>query len=160
MLLKGNILRQFEFFYKDLYGKPLKRNQVARVVFSIHILLIFGGLYNRYFWGIRLTIYRLPYFNMLFKFVLTKFFKNELFSCLQKVDHVTQLKKKVGLFFAEVIYPHTKCSYRVMKKISNNSHKGVLAKKCFCRYIIKTSFNPFPSLPFRVATNDKKPFNT
>ena len=26
MLLKGNILRQFEIFYKDLYGKPLKRN--------------------------------------------------------------------------------------------------------------------------------------
>ena len=40
MLLKGNILRQFEIFYKDLYGKPLKRNKVARVVFSIHILLI------------------------------------------------------------------------------------------------------------------------
>ena len=71
MLLKGNILRQFEIFYKDLYGKPLKRNKVARVVFS-----------------------RLPYFNMLFKFVLTKFFKNELFSSLQKVDRVTQLKKK------------------------------------------------------------------
>ena len=32
--------------------------------------------------------YRLPKFNMLFKFLLTIFFKSDLFSCLQKVDHV------------------------------------------------------------------------
>ena len=51
MLLKGNISQQFENFeiYKGLYGKPLKRDWVARVVFPIHILLVFGGLFNRYF---------------------------------------------------------------------------------------------------------------
>ena len=33
--------------YKDLYGKPFKRDWVARVVFLIQILLIFAGRYNR-----------------------------------------------------------------------------------------------------------------
>ena len=33
-----------------------------------------------------MEIYRLPYFNMLFQIVLTKYFKSELFSCLAKVD--------------------------------------------------------------------------
>ena len=46
---------------------------------------------NRCFWSIRLRIYRLPNFNMLFQFLLTKLFKSELFSCLQKVDHVTNI---------------------------------------------------------------------
>ena len=44
---------------------------------------------NRCFWSIRLKMYRLPNFNMLFQFLLKKLFKSELFSCLQKVDHVT-----------------------------------------------------------------------
>ena len=51
MLLKGNFLRQFENFemYKGSFVKPIKRDWVARVVFPIQILLIFGGLFNRYF---------------------------------------------------------------------------------------------------------------
>ena len=50
-MLKGNISRKFENFeiYKDLYGKPFKRDWVAKVVFLIQILLIFGGRCNRYF---------------------------------------------------------------------------------------------------------------
>ena len=39
-------------------------------------------------WDMRLKIYMLPNFNMLFQLVLTNFFKSELFSCLPKVDHV------------------------------------------------------------------------
>ena len=36
-MCKGRILRRFETFkvYKDLYGKPFKRDWVARVVFPI-----------------------------------------------------------------------------------------------------------------------------
>ena len=38
---KGKIYRQFKNFeiYKDLYGKPCKRDWVAKVVFLIHSLL-------------------------------------------------------------------------------------------------------------------------
>ena len=50
--------------------------------------LILGCRCDRYFWDIRLKIYRLPCFNMLFQLLLTKLFEYELFSCLQKVDHV------------------------------------------------------------------------
>ena len=56
----------------------------------------FGGRCNRYFWDIRvrLKILRFPIFNMPFQLVLTKFFKSELFSCLQKVDHVIKSCKE------------------------------------------------------------------
>ena len=42
------MLQQFENFqiYKGLYGKPLKRDWVARVVFPIQIL-IFGSHWDR-----------------------------------------------------------------------------------------------------------------
>ena len=42
--------RQFENFeiYKDLDGKSLKREWVAKVVFLIQILFIFGGRCNRF----------------------------------------------------------------------------------------------------------------
>ena len=50
--------------------------------------LIFGGRCNRYFWDIRLKIVRLPNYIMLFQFLLAKFFKSTLFSCLQKVNHL------------------------------------------------------------------------
>ena len=53
------------------------------------ILLIFGGRCNHYFWDMRLRIHRLLNFNMLFQFLLTKFSKSKVFSCLQRVDHVT-----------------------------------------------------------------------
>ena len=35
--------------YKDLYGRPCKLDWMAKVVFLIQMLLIFGGLCNRYF---------------------------------------------------------------------------------------------------------------
>ena len=93
---KKKITWQFKNFriYKDLYGKPCKRDWMAKVVFLIQMLLTFGGRCNRYFWDIRLKILRLPNFNMLFQLVLTKFFKSELFSCLPKVDHVIKSCKE------------------------------------------------------------------
>ena len=80
---KGSISWQFWKFrnYKDLYGKPCKRDWMAEVVFLIQMPLTFGGRCNRYFWDIRLKMLRFPNFNMLFQLVLTKFFKSELFSC-------------------------------------------------------------------------------
>ena len=77
--------------YKDLYGKPCKRDWKVKVVFLIQMFLTFGGRRNRYFWDIRLKILRLPNFNMLIQFVPAKFFKSELFSRLSKVDHVTTI---------------------------------------------------------------------
>lgn len=80
---KGKIERQFkkvQNFYKDLYKKPLKRDWMARVVFPVQILLIFGGRFNRYFWYIRQKIYGLPNIDMLFQFLLAKFAESELFS--------------------------------------------------------------------------------
>ena len=41
-----------------------------------------------------MKILRLLNFNMLFRLVLTKFFKSELFSCLPKVDHVIKSCKE------------------------------------------------------------------
>ena len=93
---KGKIQRQFKSFriFKDLYGKPCKRDWVAKVVFLKQMLLTFGGRYNRYFWDIRLNILRLTNFNMLFQLVLTKFFKSELFSCLPTVGRVIKSCKE------------------------------------------------------------------
>ena len=50
-MLKEIFFLQFENFqiYKGLYGKPLKRDWVARVDFPIQILLIIGGPCDRYF---------------------------------------------------------------------------------------------------------------
>ena len=47
----GSILKQFENFqiYKGLYGKLLKHDWVARIVFPIQIPLIFNGHCVRYF---------------------------------------------------------------------------------------------------------------
>ena len=77
-----------------MYGKPCKRDWVAKVVYLIQMLPTLGGCCNRYFWDIRLKILRLPNFNMPFQLVLTKFFKSELFSCLQKVGHVIKSFKE------------------------------------------------------------------
>ena len=88
---------QFKNFriYTNLYGKPCKRDWVAKVVFLIQILLTFEGRCNRYFGDIGLKIsLMLPNFNMLFQLVLTTFFKSELFSCLPKVGHVIKSYKE------------------------------------------------------------------
>ena len=54
-------------------------------------------------WYIRLKIYCLLKFNMLFQLLLTNFSKSELFSCLQKVDYVTNYCKKKKTFATQ---PH------------------------------------------------------
>ena len=64
--------------YKDLYGKPFKRDYTATVVFLKQILLTFGGRCNHFF--IPLKIYRLPSLNIFFQFLLTKFSKSEVFA--------------------------------------------------------------------------------
>ena len=46
--------------YKDMYGKPFKCDWVAKDVSLIQILLTLRDCCNRYFWDIRLKIYRLP----------------------------------------------------------------------------------------------------
>ena len=43
----------------------------GKVIFPIQMLPTFGGPCNRYFWDVRLKIFRLPNFNMLFQLVLT-----------------------------------------------------------------------------------------
>ena len=50
-----------------------------------------------YFMNKRLKTYRLPLFNMLFQFVLTKVFKSKLFSYLQTVDNmINWYKRPIG----------------------------------------------------------------
>ena len=75
-----------------------KRDWMAKVVFLIQMLPTFSGRCNCYFWDIWLKICRLPNFNMLFKLVLTKIFKSELFSCWLKVDHVIKSCKEPNTF--------------------------------------------------------------
>ena len=57
---------------KDLHekNKLVRRDWIVGVIFliQINILMIFRGRCDRYFWDIRLKIYRLPNFNMLFQF--------------------------------------------------------------------------------------------
>ena len=64
-------MNKFEI-YKDLYGKPLKRDWVAIGLFPIQVLPIFS--------------------------------KNELLSCLQKVNHVTNYRKKPNHFSTSSSY--------------------------------------------------------
>ena len=74
------------------------------------ILLIFaGGRCDRYYWDMWLKIYRLRLIKILIssfwtvRFLLTKFFKSELFSRLQIFDHVTNYCKKKTLFASFLI---------------------------------------------------------
>ena len=60
-------------FYKDLYGKPFKRDWVARVVFLKQILLFLGGHCSCSFWDIRLKIHSSLNINLLFQFLLENF---------------------------------------------------------------------------------------
>ena len=94
----------------------------------IQILPIFDGLCNRSFWDIRLKIQRLLNFNKLFQFLLTNAFKSELFSFLQKVDHVTNYCKKrimygqyiktttITTLSKDRLYKHRKRSYQKRSK--------------------------------------------
>ena len=85
-----------------MYGKPCKRDWMAKVIFLIQMLLTSCGRCNCIFWDIRLKILRLPNINMLFQRVLTRFFKSELFSCLPKVDQVTTVMQRAYcLIFVE-----------------------------------------------------------
>ena len=84
---------QYCNYWLSKANKKKKKKKKKRVVFLIQILLIFGGHYNHYFWDIRLKICRLPNFYILFKLKLTKFSKSKLFSCLHKIDHVTNYYK-------------------------------------------------------------------
>ena len=95
-MLLGNISWKFWKFrsYKDWYGKPCKRDWMAKVVFLIQMLPTFGSHCNHCFWDIRLKILSLPNVNMLFQLVLTKFFNSELFLCLLKVDHVITVMQR------------------------------------------------------------------
>ena len=76
---------------------------MAKVVFVIQMLQTFGGRCNRFFRDIRLTILRLPIFNLLYQPVLTKFFISNLFSCLPKVDHVIKSCKEPFFFKITVL---------------------------------------------------------
>ena len=49
LYLKEIFHDSFEVFYKDLYGKPCKRDWMAKVVFLMQMLLTFGGRCNPYF---------------------------------------------------------------------------------------------------------------
>ena len=82
---RTDIFRKLTLGAPDLYGKQFKRDwKGGKVVF-----LFFRGHCDRYFWDIRLKIHELPNFDTLLQLVLTKKPpKNELFSCLPKVDHV------------------------------------------------------------------------
>ena len=66
-------------FYKDLYGKPLKSDWVARVVFLKQILLFLGRHCSCSFWDIRLKIHSSLNINLLFQFLLENFQKQTIF---------------------------------------------------------------------------------
>ena len=93
---------------------------MARVVFLIQTLLVFGGRSNRSFYDIRLTLHRLLNFNMLFQFLPTEFSKSKLFSCFEKVDHVTSYcKRPIGLLIAEL---HARERSPIPKKMWSSPH--------------------------------------
>ena len=84
------------FKISKLQGFVLKSMQGwldGRVIFPIQMLPTFGGRCNRYFWDVRLKIFRLPNFNMLFQLVLTKL------SCFRiyRNDHVIKSCKEPQL---------------------------------------------------------------
>ena len=93
----------FTFLRITKFTRTWMENHSKFFFFFIQILLIFGGRCNRFFLEIRLKNYWLRNFNMFFQltFLLTKFSESELFSCLQKVDHVTKGRSsaKLGTIF-------------------------------------------------------------
>ena len=112
---------------QNLYGKPLARDWVARVVFLIQILLIFGCRCNRFFRDIRLKIYRLPNFNMLFQCLITKFPKANCFRVYRKL--ITWLTIAKG----------------VLCPVTNTSVQRVQGKRKYVSWS-STSWTPFSCL--------------
>ena len=88
---KEKILSQFENskMHKDLYGKLLWLS--GKRCFPIQIFLIFGGRCSHNFWNTELKLYRLLTLICSFSSSQNHFFLNKLISCLQKVNHVTQV---------------------------------------------------------------------
>ena len=85
-------------------NESLKISKFTRICMKYHSSVagwqeFSRGRCNRFFWDIRLKIYRLLNFNMLFQFLRTEFSKSKLFSCSQKFDHVTNYCKRPIRFF-------------------------------------------------------------
>ena len=78
----------------------------------------YGGDGDSYYWDIQLKIYLLLNFNVFFQFLLTKFLKGELFSCLQKVDHVIKRPTfLVSLLPVHLLLSNIKFLYNVNDKL-------------------------------------------
>ena len=71
--------------------------------FPIQVIKTFSGCFNPYFEDMRLNVYRLPNFYMPFEFLIKSFFQEELFLCLQKVDHVANYWKSPIVINQEVM---------------------------------------------------------
>ena len=89
---------------RQIFNESLKISKFTRICMKYHSSVagwqeFSRGRCNRFFWYIRLKIYRLLNFNMLFQFLRTEFSKSKLFSCSQKFDHVTNYCKKPIRFF-------------------------------------------------------------
>ena len=85
-------------------NESLKISKFTRICMKYHSSVagwqeFSRGRCNRFFWDIRLKIYRLLNFNMLFHFLRTEFSKSKLFSCSQKFDHDTNYCKRPIRFF-------------------------------------------------------------
>ena len=107
-ILEINKLIANAFFVLSVFHNSLKFSKFTRICVESHSSVWLGGkscfshtnpsnfrrLLQLLLWYIRLKIYWLPKFDMLFQLLLTNFSKSELFLCLQKVDHVTNYCKK------------------------------------------------------------------
>ena len=92
---------------RQRFNESLKISKFTRICMKYHSSVagwqeFSRGRCNRFFWDIRLKIYRLLNFNMLFHFLRTEFSKSKLFSCSQKFDHVTNYCKKPIRFLRDV----------------------------------------------------------
>ena len=87
---------------KEIFHNSFKFSKFAKICMENHSCVTgwqelfshtnpsnFQQLLQSLLLNIWLKIYRLANFNMLFKLLLTIFFKSKLFLCLPKVDHMT-----------------------------------------------------------------------
>ena len=90
-MCKEKILWQFENskIHKDFYVKLLWLS--GKRCFPIQIFLSFGGQCSHNFWKTELKLYRLLILLCSFSSSQNHFFPKKLISCLQKVNHVTQV---------------------------------------------------------------------